>query len=297
MKRSARFYRWSTILLFLLPSLLGFLVFVLVPLLASIAFAFTDYSGGFNTSFVGFDNFGKVLGNGTFHNALWNTVKYTMATVTLQLIFGLFFAVLLNYKLFGRTFFRSVIFMPVILSNIAVSLVFMLLLHPNKGPVNSFLASIGLPGLPWLSSPKTSLLTIVLVTLWQSFGYYMLLFLSGLQAINQDLYEAGEIDGANGLQRLIHITVPMLSPITFFCVIMAVINSFKVFDQVFAMTGGQLGGGPAGSTTVLVFDIYQRAFTNYEMGYASTESLILLVIVLAITIIQYCGQNRWVTYE
>jgi len=297
MKPSYRFNRWSTILLFLLPSLLGFLVFTFIPLIAVIALAFTNYSGGFNTSFVWLDNLGKVLTNSTFHNALGNTVKFTVATVTLQLLFGFILAIFLNLKLLGRTFFRLVIFMPVILSNIAVSLVFMLLLQPNKGPVNNFLASIGLHGLPWLTSPKTALLTIVLVNLWQSFGYYMVLFLSGLQAINPDLYEAGEIDGANSFQRLIHITVPMLSPITFFCIIIAIINSFKVFDQIFAMTGGQLGGGPAGSTTVLVFDIYQRAFTNYEMGYASMEALILLIIVLVITIIQYYGQNKWVTYE
>ncbi len=289
--------KWFTVLLFLLPSLIGFLVFVFVPIVAVMGLAFTNYSGGLNTSFIGLDNFVKALTNSTFQKALWNTVKFTLATVVFQLVLGFIFAIILNGKIIARSFFRAIIFLPVILSNIAVSLIFMLLFHPSKGPVNNFLLSMGLPGLPWLTSPKTSLLTIILVTLWQSFGYYMVLFLSGLQSINPELYEAGEIDGANGFQRLMRITVPMLSPTTFLCVIMAVINSFKVFDQIFAMTGGQLGGGPAGSTTVLVFDIYQRAFTNYEMGYASAESFILLLIVLSITIIQYRGQHRWVTYE
>ena len=297
MKPLDRPNKWFTVLLFLLPSLIGFLIFVFIPTITVIGLAFTNYSGGFNISYVGLDNFIQALTNSTFQKALSNTIWFTLATVFFQLLLGFIFAVILNGKLIGRTFFRAVIFLPVILSNIAVSLIFVLIFHPSKGPLNNFLLSMGLPAVPWLTSPSTALLTIIIVTLWQSFGYYMILFLSGLQSISPELYEAGEIDGANVFQRLIHITVPMLSPTTFLCVIMAIINSFKVFDQIFAMTGGQLGGGPAGSTTVLVFDIYQRAFTNYEMGYASAESLILLLIVLLITIIQYRGQHKWVTYE
>ena len=297
MKPLDRPNKWFTVLLFLLPSLIGFLIFVFIPTITVIGLAFTNYSGGFNISYVGLDNFIQALTNSTFQKALSNTIWFTLATVFFQLLLGFIFAVILNGKLIGRTFFRAVIFLPVILSNIAVSLIFVLIFHPSKGPLNNFLLSMGLPAVPWLTSPSTALLTIIIVTLWQSFGYYMILFLSGLQSISPELYEAGEIDGANAFQRLIHITVPMLSPTTFLRVIMAIINSFKVFDQIFAMTGGQLGGGPAGSTTVLVFDIYQRAFTNYEMGYASAESLILLLIVLLITIIQYRGQHKWVTYE
>ena len=297
MKPLDRPNKWFTVLLFLLPSLIGFLIFVFIPTITVIGLAFTNYSGGFNISYVGLDNFIQALTNSTFQKALSNTIWFTLATVFFQLLLGFIFAVILNGKLIGRTFFRAVIFLPVILSNIAVSLIFVLIFHPSKGPLNNFLLSMGLPAVPWLTSPSTALSTIIIVTLWQSFGYYMILFLSGLQSISPELYEAGEIDGANAFQRLIHITVPMLSPTTFLCVIMAIINSFKVFDQIFAMTGGQLGGGPAGSTTVLVFDIYQRAFTNYEMGYASAESLILLLIVLLITIIQYRGQHKWVTYE
>jgi multiple sugar transport system permease protein len=288
---------WITVLLFLLPSLLGFLIFIFIPIIAMIGLSFTNYSGGINLSFIGLDNFLRIFENSMFRKAMINTAVFTLITVTLQILLGFIFAILLNKKIYGRTFFRSVIFLPVILSNIAVSLVFMLIFHPSKGPVNGLLQSLGLPGVPWLTSPKTALLTIALVAVWQSFGYYMVLFLSGLQTINPEIYEAGEIDGANPWQRLWSITIPLLSPTTFFCVIMAIINSFKVFDQIFAMTGGQLGGGPASSTTVLVFDIYQRAFTNLEMGYASAEALILLLVVLSITIVQYQGQSKWVTYE
>lgn len=297
MKRYHTSVNWITVSLFLLPSLVGFIMFIFLPIIAMLGLSFTDYSGGFNLSFIGLDNFSAMFTNETFHKALVNTVFFTVVTVVLQLLLGFIFAVILSKKIPGGAFFRAVIFIPVILSNIAVSLVFMLILHPSKGPLNSFLVSLGLPAGAWLTSPKTALFTIALVAVWQSFGYYMVLFLSGLQTINPDLYEAGEIDGANRFQQLIHITIPMLSPTTFFCIIMAIINSFKVFDQVFAMTGGQLGGGPAQSTTVLVFDIYQRAFTHLEMGYASAEATILLMIVLIITIIQYCGQSKWVTYE
>lgn len=297
MKRYHTSVNWLTVLLFLLPSLIGFIFFIFLPIITMICLSFTNYSGGFNLSFIGLDNFIVMLSNATFRKALQNTVVFTVITVVLQLLLGFVFAIFLNRKILGGAFFRAVIFLPVILSNIAVSLVFMLILHPSKGPLNGFLLSLGLSGGTWLTSPDTALITIALVAVWQSFGYYMVLFLSGLQTINPDLYEAGEIDGANRFQQLIHITIPMLSPTTFFCVIMAIINSFKVFDQVFAMTGGQLGGGPAQSTTVLVFDIYQRAFTHLEMGYASAEATILLAIVLIITIIQYRGQSKWVTYE
>ena len=297
MKRYRTSTNWLTVLLFLLPSLSGFVIFLFIPIIAMICLSFTNYSGGTNFSFIGLDNFFRVFENSMFHKAMMNTLVFTLVTVALEIILGFFFAVMLNKKIWGRTFFRAVIFLPVILSNIAVSLVFMLMLHPSKGPVNGFLQSLGFAAFPGLTSPKTALLTIALVAVWQSFGYYMVLFLSGLQTINPEIYEAGEIDGANAWQRLWHITVPLLSPTTFFCVIMAIISSFKVFDQIFAMTGGQLGGGPGGSTTVLVFDIYQRAFTTLEMGYASAEAVILFLIVMTITIIQYRGQNKWVTYE
>lgn len=286
-----------TVSLFLLPSLLGFLMFLLVPIISMICLAFTNYSGGVNISFIGLDNFFRIFENSIFRKAMINTGFFTLITVLAQLFLGFAFAILLNKKMIGRTFFRSILFLPNVLSNIAVALVFTLIFNVSNGPANGLLKSIGLTGLPWLTSPKTALLTIALVAVWQSFGYYMVLFLSGLQTITPEVYEASEIDGASPWQRLWLITVPLLSPTTFFCVIMAIINSFKIFDQIFAMTGGQLGGGPASSTTVLVFDIYQRAFTNLEMGYASAEALILFVIVLIITIIQYRGQTKWVTYE
>jgi multiple sugar transport system permease protein len=173
----------------------------------------------------------------------------------------------------------------------------MIIFHPQKGPVNNFLISIGLDPLPWLTGIKTALPTIIFIVLWQTVGYYMVLLLSGLQTINPALYEAAEIDGASGVQKFLHVTIPMLTPVLFLCIILAIIRAFQVFDQIFVLTGGQDGGGPAGSTTTLVFEVYLNAFSHWKMGYASAEATILLIIILIITVIQYWRQSKWVSYD
>jgi multiple sugar transport system permease protein len=206
-------------------------------------------------------------------------------------------ALALNRRLLGRTLFRSLCFLPCILSSIAVSLAFSVIFHPSAGPLNGFLRSIGLEGVPWLTSPRTALLSIVIVAVWQSFGYYMVLFMAGLQSINPSLLESADIDGASPAQRLLRITLPLLSPTTFFCVTTAIIRGFQVFDQVYIMTGGRGGGGPDGATNVLVFDIYRNGFQTLRMGYASAEAVILLVFLMAVTIVQYRAQKGWVSYE
>ena len=296
MSMGGRPTRWYVVAAFLLPSLAGFVVFVLLPMLATLGLAFTNYTGGLTISYVGLRNFLRVVTSPDFRNSLWITVKFLLITVPLQLALGLIFAVVLNQELRGRTFYRSVLFMPTVLSLVAVSLAFIVIFHPS-GPLNGVLRAMGISPIPWLTSPKVALYSIILVTIWQTFGYYMVLFLSGLQAINPALYEAAEIDGATGLQKLMHITIPLLSPTTFFALIIAIINAFKVFDQVFVMTGGQGGGGPAGSTSVLVFTIYKDGFVFYDMGYASAEAVVLLLIILSLTVILYRGQWKWVHYE
>jgi multiple sugar transport system permease protein len=288
---------WTTVALFVLPSFLGFFIFVAAPIIAAFGLSLTNFTGGANFSFVGARNYINAFKSGGFWNSLGVTLKFTFWTVLLQLSMGLAFALLLNKKFLARNLFRGVIFIPNVLSSIAVGLVFMLLFNPQRGPINQWLSSLGLPGPLWLSSEKSALLTIILVTTWQNFGYYMVLFLGGLQSINVNLYEAVEIDGAGALRRFLAVTIPGLSPIIFFSVTMAVIRAFQVFDQVFIMTGGQSGGGPAGSTSVLVFDIYKNGFSLFRFGYAAAESVILLGFVVVITIIQQKGQQRWVTYD
>ncbi|MCL2412366.1 MAG: sugar ABC transporter permease, partial [Treponema sp.] len=221
----------------------------------------------------------------------------TFWTVILQLSLGLAFALLLNKEMFGRNFSRGVMFLPNVLSSVAVALVFSLILDPRQGPVNQYLMSLGLPAPEWLAGLNTALPTIIMITVWQSFGYYMVLFLGGLQTISPTLYEAADIDGARPFRRFLSITLPGLSPIIFFAVTIAIIRGFQVFDLIFVMTGGQHGGGPAGATRVMVFSIYNNAFQHFRFGYAAAESAVLLAVVLLVTLIQQRGQKRWVTYD
>jgi multiple sugar transport system permease protein len=287
-----------TVLIFLLPSLIGFMVFIFIPAVAVGVLSLFHYSGSIShMSFAGLQNYARALASAEFWSSLWVTIRFVVASVAFQLFFGFVFAMMLNRALFARNFFRGLIFMPSVLSKVAVAVAFVLILHPTKGPMNSFLESLGMDALPWLASADTSLISIIMVVVWQNSGYYMVLFLAGLLSISQTLYDSADIDGANWFQKMRRITIPMLSPTTFFCVVMAVIRAFQVFDQVFIMTGGQDGGGPRGSTNVLVFDIYKNAFIHFDMGYASAESMILLIIVLSFTVWQYRRQSKWVNYD
>ncbi len=289
--------RWRTVLIFLLPSLAGFIAFLVLPMIMALGLSFTNYSGGPKFKFTGLNNYINAFTNPTFLSSLGVTVNFTVWTVALQLLLGLTFAMILNQKLFGRNIFRSLIFLPNVLSSIAVGIAFILILNPDKGPLNQFLASLGIEPPRWLGAVSSALPTIIMVSVWQTFGYYMILFLSGLQSIDSSLYEAAEMDGANAVRKFFAVTIPCLTPVIFFSVTIAIINAFKIFDQVFIMTGGQMGGGPAGATNVLVLDIYLNAFSFLKFGYASAESVILLVIVLAITVIQNRGQKKWVNYD
>jgi multiple sugar transport system permease protein len=285
-------------LLFALPSLAGFTVFLLVPIALSFLVSFTNYSGSFrNLRLVGLHNYRILVFDDRFWQSLYVTFIFVIASVSFQLILGFLFAVLLNQRIKGRNFFRSIIFLPVVLSSIAVCLSFVLLFHPTKGPINALLRSLSLPAVPWLADKSTALLSIVIVFVWQSFGYYMVIFLSGLQSINYALYEAADMDGASGLDKLLHVTIPLLTPVIFFSFIIALFNAFKAFDHIYIMTGGQYGGGPAGATSVLAFDIYKNGFLFWQIGYGAAEAVVLFAIVLAVTLVQYRLQMKWVSYD
>jgi multiple sugar transport system permease protein len=282
---------------FILPSLIGFLLFMAVPMLAALGISLTNFSGGTNFRFIGFTNYLTAFKSADFLRYLSVTVNFTFWTVIAQLALGLAFALFLNEKFRGRNFFRGTMFLPNVLSSVAVGLVFSLILDAKRGPVNQFLESLGFSAPLWLAGEKTALPTIIMVTVWQNFGYYMVLFLGGLQTISAALYEAAAIDGAGPVRRFLSVTIPGLSPIIFFSITIAIIRAFQVFDQIYVMTGGQLGGGPAGATTVLVFDIYRTGFSQFRFGYAAAESVVLLVIILAVTLVQQQGQKKWVSYD
>ncbi|GHU30019.1 sugar ABC transporter permease [Spirochaetia bacterium] len=295
--RSLQHSPWPVVAVFVLPSFLGFFLFMAIPIAASVGLSLTNFSGGPNFRFLGLTNYINAFKMESFRHSLWVTMVFSFWTVLLQLVLGLIFALLLNDKMFSRNFFRGTMFLPNVLSSVAVGLVFSLLLDSKRGPVNQLLTFLHIPAPQWLAGEKSALPTIIMVTVWQNFGYYMVLFLGGLQTISKALYEAAAIDGAGPVRRFLSVTIPGLSPMIFFSVTMAIIRAFQVFDQVFIMTGGQAGGGPAGATSVLVFDIYKSGFSQFRFGYAAAESVVLLGIILIVTLIQQKGQKKWVTYD
>lgn len=286
-----------TVLSFLLPSFLGFLVFILTPMIAAIYLSFTNYSGGPRFSFVGLQNYIMAFTSPDFWSYMWVTCKYMIVTVIFQIVLGLAFAVMLQNKFRGCTFFRGVIYLPNILASVAVGLAFMFMFEPSGGFVNSVLKSLGLPTSQWLAGQKTALPVIIVTSIWQNFGYYMILFVGALQNVNTSLYEAADVDGAGWWKKFMAVTIPGISPMLFYGITIAIIRGFQVFDYIFVMTGGQYGGGPAGATNAIAFDIYTNAFSHYRFGYASAESVILIVIILALTLVQQVGQKKWVVYD
>jgi multiple sugar transport system permease protein len=288
----------ATAAVFLLPSVAGFAAFVLAPVVLSFALSLTNYRGSFaSMRFIGLANFRVLFTDEKFWHSLSVTLIFVAAGVIFELLLGFLFALLLNRKLFGQTLFRSILFLPVVLSSVAVCITFLFIFHPSEGPVNRLLQSLGASAIPWLKDKSTALLTIIIVFVWQSFGYYMIIFLSGLQTINPSLYEAADMDGASDTQKVLHVTLPALSPIIFLSSVIAIINSFKAFDQIYLMTGGQYGGGPADSTRVLAFDIYRNGFLFWQVGYGAAESVVLFLIVAFVTFAQNRLQHRWVSYD
>lgn len=278
---------------FLLPNFIGFMIFTLIPIVCSMGLSVMEWDSSNPMVFVGFDNFKRLVTDETFKISLGNTVYYSVFTVPLTMAAALGLAMILNQKMKGINIFRTIFFFPHVASLVAVAVVWNLLFHPTLGPVNQILRAIGVANPPgWTASVDWAMPAVIIVSIWKSMGYYMVLYLSGLQGIPRELYEAAKVDGASAFQRFRSITLPMLTPTTFFVSIMLTISCFKVFDLISVMTNG----GPGRATNVLVYDIYNTAFINYEFGYASAISMVLFVIVLVITIIQFRAEKKWVSY-
>ncbi|AZP92511.1 ABC transporter permease [Enterococcus mundtii] len=279
LKRKNTLIAWS----FIAPNFIGFLIFTLVPVVFSLILAFMKWDSFSTPEFVGLQNFTRMLSDDTFWISLKNTFLYTISVVPLTLICSLGLAILLNQKIKGVKFFRTAFFFPYVTSLVAIAVVWSMLFHPTMGPINQFLRVVieNPPG--WLSSSDWALTAIIIVSVWRGMGYYMILYLAGLQGISKELYEAAAMDGANKWKQFSHITVPELRPTTFFVTIMLVINCFKIFDLVQVMTDG----GPGRATNVLVYQVYSEAFVKFNFGYASAIAMVLFVIVLVITVIQF----------
>jgi len=278
---------------FVLPNLIGFTVFTLVPMVFAFLLAFMSWDGANPMRFVGLKNFVKMFHDETFRISTFNTLYYVVGTVPATLICSLLLAVLLNRPIRGRNVFRAIYFFPYVASLVAVAVVWNMMFHPTMGPVNNFLRALGVQNPPaWSASTTWAMPTVILASIWKNMGYYMIIYLAALQGIPRELYEAARIDGANSWQCFRKITLPMLTPATFFVTMMLTISSFKVFDLIYVMTGG----GPGRATNVLVFTIYDSAFVSFEYGYASAVAAVLFVIVLAITLVQFRVEKKWVSY-
>lgn len=278
---------------FILPNLLGFAIFTLIPMVFSLVLAFMHWDGANQISWVGLTNFQALLKDETFMIAMKNTLYYVAGTVPLTMLASLGLALLLNQPLVGRNIFRTIFFFPYVASLVAVAVVWNLLFFPSAGPVNEFLRAVGVMNPPrWAASVDWAMPTVILASVWKGMGYYMVIYLAALQGIPAILYEAAEIDGANAWQKFRYVTLPMLTPATFFISVMLTISSFKVFDLIMVMTGG----GPGRATNVLVIHTYNVAFKEFRFGYASAIAMVLFVLVLGITIIQFYMEKRWVSY-
>ena len=268
---------------FLSPNLVLLGLFVFVPLVGTVVISLQKTDGFGSGTFVGADNYLRLVGDPLFWRSAANTVLFTLLVTPISMGLGLLAAVLLNSVLPARPALRSAVIVPMAISGVATALMGLLIFDENSGLINLLLRSVGLPGVSWQSGGAAAFASVVLVTLWWRVGFNMLIYLAGLQGVSPDVYEAGRLDGASTWQLFRHLTVPLVGPSSFFLLIMNVIYSFQVFDLVFVMTGG----GPENATSVLVTYAYDNGFVTRDQGYAAAIGLVLLLIMLAFTAVQW----------
>ncbi|MFW5686705.1 MAG: carbohydrate ABC transporter permease [Halanaerobium sp.] len=278
--------------LFILPNLIGFLIFVFIPLIASLFLSFFSWDLVNTPVFIGFDNFIKMFNEPLFRKTLINTIYYTVGVVPLTVIFGMLLAVLVNSVEKGFLYKFS-FFMPYLIPMVGAALIWQSIYMPNFGILTYLLDLIGVASPQWLSDPSWAMPAIIIMSVWKNIGFTFIVLLAGLQGIPKRYYEAARIDGATSIQQFFNITVPLLTPTIFFTVVISMIDSFKVFDQAFILTQG----GPANSTKTLVYYIYSQGFEYFRMGYASAVGWFLLIIIFTLTIIQFIYQRKWVSYD
>ena len=287
-RRGLRKAGW--VVFFLAPSALPLLVFTLVPMVSSAWVSLHEWNLISPKRWVGLQNYASLLADPATRDVFSHTLLYLAGYLPLVYAGGLGLALLLNRALRGRSLFRAAYFLPVVTSWVVVALVWKWLLNPGNGLVNTLLRAVGLPEPGWWTDPAWALPSVVLASAWKDLGFVMVILLAGLQAIPEDLREAARLDGTNAWQHFRYITLPLLSPSSFFVVVISLINGFQVFDQVFVMTGG----GPAGSSQVVVGQIYDLTFRYGRAGEASALSWLLFAVILAVTAVQIRGQKRWV---
>jgi len=281
--------------IFIAPMLIGVTCLTVFPILASIFLSFTDWNfitgiKGFN--FIGLDNFKKLFSDSVFLKSLTNNLLILLV-VPIGLLISLSLAVVINKHVYLKDFFKVIYFMPYISSVVAVAIVFQVLFHPTEGPVNQFLLSLGMEDPPkWIADVNFALPSVMIILIWTNIGFQLIIYLAGLQNIPKELYEAADIDGASAWYKFRKITIPLVSPTTFLLLVTGLIGSFKVFDLIVVLTNG----GPANSTSLPVFYLYDQAFVELRTGYASTIALVIFALIFLITVFQWIGQKKWVNY-
>lgn len=280
--------------LFLLPWILGFFGLAIAPMASSLYLSFTDYNLIRPPEWIGIENFQRMLGDARLLNSLRVTFTYVIVSVPLQLVFALLIALMLDRGMRGLAFYRSIFYLPSLLgSSVAIAILWRQIFG-TAGLINQFLAAFGIVGPGWVSSPDTALGTIILLHVW-TFGAPMLIFLAGLRQIPAMYYEAAQMDGANAVQQFFRITLPLLSPIIFFNLVLQLIGSFQSFTQAYIVSGGT--GGPADSTMFYTMYLYQKGFGELDMGYASAMAWGLVLVIGAFTALNFIASKWWVFYD
>ena len=289
----ARWRGWLIGYACIAPALLATCVFALLPIFASLGLSLFKWDLiAPNPTWIGLRNFEQILRSSEFWQVLRNTLVFSGGSVILITLLALALALVLDVKLRGVAFFRALFFIPYLTPIVAIATLFIFLYEPERGWINQALRAIGINGPKWLQSTEWSLPALILMKVWKSVGYYIVLFLAGLQGIPRDLYDAAAVDGANQLRRVRFVTLPLLSPMLLFVLVIAVISSFQDFDQIAVMTRG----GPVNSTNVLVYFLYEQAFVSYQFGKGSAVAVIMLTLLMGFTLLQLRLARRWVNY-
>ncbi len=280
-------------LAFVSPWLLGFLVFTLGPFTASFYLALTDYAMQPEVpQFTGIKNFKAMASDSDLWAAMWNTTFYVVFHVPGTVLLSFFVAILLNQKIKGMPLWRTMFYLPSVVAGVATAILWLFLLDTNWGLVNSALQLVGLPAVPWLTSTRWAMPSLVLISFWR-LGAPMIIFLAALQGVPEHLYEAADIDGAGRWAKVRHVTIPQVTPSIFLIIVLQIIGSFQVFTEALVITDG----GPAGATVVYMLYLYRQAFRSFHMGYGAALGWFLFLIILTLTLIQLALSKRWVYYE
>lgn len=271
---------WAYI--FAAPATLHIAIWTGVPIVVAFILSLTNYDMLNPPQFIGFDNFVTLAGDPLFWRAMWHNLILAVVGVPVSMLIALMLAVMLNQGLRGTGVFRTAVFLPHVTATVAIAMIWLWIYSPGENGLFNIVGSfLGIPNQPFLTSASQSLASILLVTIWQGLGLKMMIYLASLQGIDQQLYEAASIDGASAVQTFFRITAPMLKPTTFFILVTSIVGNFQTFDLVYILTAG----GPANSSTVITYEIYQTAFQEFRMGLASAQSMVLLVVLVILTII------------